>query len=135
MKRSLAIRFLLFPLLFSLAWSQPASAWAPAGRPNAAIRAKSAAKARAVGDLWSRTDLYFGAGKPDGGMVTEQEFKQFLDDVVTPRFPDGLTLLTGFGQYRNQAGTIVQERSMLLILLYPKRNAATNTKIEEIREA
>jgi hypothetical protein len=85
--------------------------------------------------LWSRTDLYFGSGKPDGGEVTEQEFKQFLDDVVTPRFPDGLTLLTGFGQYRNQAGTIVQERSMLLILLYPKRNNATNAKIEEIREA
>jgi hypothetical protein len=135
MKRSLSIRFLLVPLLLTLVWAQPASAWAPAGRNGASARAKAAKARVAVGDLWSRTDLFFGAGKPDGGMVTEQEFKQFLDAEVTPRFPDGLTLLTGFGQYRNQAGSIVQERSMLLILLYPKRNNATNAKIEEIREA
>jgi hypothetical protein len=139
MKRRLAIRFMLAPLLLACVWAQPAAAWTPAGKSRIAgapARAKSHAKARApVGDLWARSDLFFGAGKPDGSMVTEEEFKQFLDTVVTPRFPDGLTLLTGFGQYRNQAGTIVQERSMLLILLYPKRNNATNALIEEIREA
>lgn len=31
-------------------------------------------------------------------MVTDEEFSQFLNDEVTPRFPDGLTLLKGYGQ-------------------------------------
>ena len=69
-------------------------------------------------------------------MVTEGEFQQFLDEEITPRFPDGLTLLVGLGQFRNASGVIVQERSMLLILLYPveaQRNSSK--KIEQIRQA
>jgi hypothetical protein len=136
MTRRLALKFLVAPLLLACALAQPAEA---AGKQwnGKAARAAAArqAKQRAVGDLWARTDLFFGAGKPDGGEVTEQEFKQFLDDVVTPRFPDGLTVLVGMGQYRNQAGALVQERSTLLILLYPRRNNQTNARIEEIREA
>jgi hypothetical protein len=132
MTRRLALRFIAVPLILACALALPADA---AGRKAAGQKVAVRQKARAVGELWARTDLFFGAGKPDGGEVTEEEFKQFLDDVVTPRFPDGLTVLVGLGQYRNQAGVVVQERSTLLILLYPRRNAATNTKIEEIRDA
>jgi hypothetical protein len=49
----------------------------------------------------------------------EAEFQRFLNEEITPRFPDGLTLFAGLGQFRNSRGVIVQERSMLLILLYP----------------
>jgi hypothetical protein len=91
------------------------------------------AKQKSPGEVWGRTELYFGSNKPDGTVVTEQEFKQFLDTEITPRFPDGLTLLTGFGQFRNSQGVIVQERSMVLILLYPLQRSDANQKIEEIR--
>src|SRR5262245_20026759 len=85
-------------------------------------------------DPFVRTELFFGSAKPDGGAVTEAEFKKFLDEVITPRFPDGLTLLTGLGQFRGSSGQIVQERSMLLILLYPSESARSGSeKIEEIR--
>jgi hypothetical protein len=135
-KRRLACVFLV-PFLLAFAWPEPAAA-APSGRTKAsavAVRARSQIRRpRAVGEQWARTDLFFGLSKPDGGEVSDQEFKQFLDTVVTPRFPDGLTLLTGFGQYRTQAGVIIQERSILIILLYPKRNNATDARIEEIRD-
>jgi len=62
-------------------------------------------------DLWRRTELYFGSQKPDGSVVTEAEFEQFVDDVITPRFPDRLTLLTGYGQFRNASNVIVEEQS------------------------
>ncbi len=91
------------------------------------------AKQKSPGEVWGRTELYFGSNKPDGTVVTEEEFKQFLDTAITPRFPDGLTLLTGFGQFRNSQGIIVQERSMVLILLYPLQRSDANQKIEEIR--
>lgn len=85
--------------------------------------------------LWNRTELYFGSSKPDGTEVTEAQFKQFLDQEVTPRFPDGLTVLTGYGQFRNSANVIIQERSTELILLYPLQMPEANRKIQEIRES
>lgn len=48
--------------------------------------------------VWNRTELYFGTGRPDGSVVSDAEFQQFVDIQVTPRFPDGLTLLAGYGQ-------------------------------------
>jgi len=83
-----------------------------------------------------RTELFFGSNKPDGTVVTEAEFQMFLNDVITPRFPDGLTLLTGLGQFRGSDGAIQRERSMVLILLYPVEAArSSGQKIEEIRDA
>jgi hypothetical protein len=87
-----------------------------------------------LADPFVRTELFFGTARPDGSAVSEAEFKQFLDQEITPRFPDGLTLLTGLGQFRGSSGQIVQERSMLLILLYPRESARSGSqKIEEIR--
>jgi Protein of unknown function (DUF3574) len=83
-----------------------------------------------------RTELYFGSNKPDGTVVSEAEFQRFLDHEITPRFPDGLTLLTGLGQFRGSSGRIEKERSMLLILLYPTDTArSSGQKIEQIRDA
>ena len=65
-----------------------------------------------------RTELYFGTAKP-GGVVSEAEFLDFVDRHVTPRFPDGLTLIKGDGQFRSDGNNIVKEQSFVLILLYP----------------
>ena len=81
-----------------------------------------------------RTELYFGSERPDGSEVTEEELQRFVDDEVTPRFPDGLTLLTGEGQFRGSSGEIVEEHSYVLILLYPPNDKEANDEIEEIRE-
>ncbi len=82
-------------------------------------------------DLWNRTELFFGSGKPDGSSVSETQFRSFVDHVVTPRFPDGLTLLTGYGQFKGASGKIVKERSFVLVLLYQGKEA--NAKLEAIR--
>ena len=83
---------------------------------------------------FARTELFFGTSKPDGTVVTDAQFMQFLDEVVTPRFPDGLTLLSGHGQFRNSAGVIIEEKSFLLILLYPAEEfRAASRRIERIR--
>lgn len=83
-----------------------------------------------------QTELFFGTAKPDGAAVTQQEWSEFLDTEITPRFPDGLTVMTGMGQWQEEDGDIVQERSMLLILLYPQDVADdAGAAIEEIRAA
>jgi Protein of unknown function (DUF3574) len=82
-----------------------------------------------------RTELYFGRNKSDGTEVSRNEFDGFLSGFVTERFPDGLTVLNGRGQFLNSEGEVEQERSIVLILLYPvsARNEK-HIKIEEIRE-
>src|SRR5437870_1612384 len=70
------------------------------------------------GETFARTELYFGLSRADGPNVTEEEFQQFLDAVVTPRFPDGLTLLSGSGQFRGASGVVQKEPSKVLILFY-----------------
>jgi hypothetical protein len=84
-------------------------------------------------NFW-RTELYFGRDKNDGTEVSDEDWSKFLDEFVTPRFPDGLTVLDGNGQYRLVNGTIVKEKSKVLILLYPPKTRTVNSrKIDQIR--
>jgi hypothetical protein len=88
-----------------------------------------------VGERFVRTELFFGSLKPNKTHVTDAEFKAFLKDVITPRFPEGLTLLTGRGQFLDASDEIIRERSRVLILLYPVAvRQEKSEQIEEIRE-
>ncbi|NNN34873.1 DUF3574 domain-containing protein [Streptomyces sp. S3(2020)] len=89
------------------------------------------------GAPYVETSLLFGTERPDGGpAVTDEQFMGFVDKEVTPDFPDGLTVRTGRGQWRDTSGAIEKERSYELILLYPVVQAtASDRKIEEIRRA
>ena len=89
------------------------------------------------GAPYVETRLFFGTARPDGGpAVTDRQFTAFVDSEVTPGFPDGLTVQSGRGQWRDASGQVEKERSYELILLYPVREAAArDRKIEEIRRA
>jgi hypothetical protein len=81
-----------------------------------------------------RSELFFGTAKVDG-TVSDEEFLEFVDRVITPRFPDGLTLLEADGQFRGEDGVIIKEKSFVLILLYPLEEfAGSSRRIETIRE-
>ena len=82
----------------------------------------------------ARLELYFGTQRPGGAPVTEAEWAAFLDEEVTPRFPDGLTVLQGDGQWRNSKGVITKETSTVLVILYDPA-AEKETAIEDIRAA
>jgi hypothetical protein len=90
----------------------------------------------AEAEPWVRTELFFGTSKPDGSAVSEAEWEAFLDAEITPRFPEGLTVLSGNGQWQEEDGDIVEERSKIVILLYPRVAVdESNTEIEQIRAA
>lgn len=84
---------------------------------------------------YMRTELFFGMDKPTGGTVSETEWQKFVADIVTPRFPDGLTVDDALGQYLD-GKTLVREKSKQLILIYPRKyKTSSSKKIEEIRAA
>ena len=70
-----------------------------------------------LGTAYMRTTLYFGLARPTG-MLSEAEWQTFLREDVTPRFPDGLTVLEGDGQWRRPDGTIGREHSKILVILH-----------------
>lgn len=85
-------------------------------------------------DRYIRTELYFGLSKSDGSAISESDWLRFVDEFVTPRFPQGLTVVEANGQWRGNDGRVVREKSKVLILLYTRRDRkAADIKIEEIR--
>jgi hypothetical protein len=100
---------------------------------------KTTQSGAAVAQVWVRTELYFSIGDwLETALSTEAEstWAKFLDAEVTPRFPDGLSVVDIYGQWRSRAaGAAVQrERSRLLVIVHAD-NAEADAKIEAIRAA
>ncbi|MFK8907692.1 DUF3574 domain-containing protein [Streptomyces sp. YS-3] len=111
----------------------PVSEVAYGTAPPATATSQSAAEG--PGSPHIATHLYFGTGRHQGKPpITDAEFMKFVADVVTPRFPSGLTLQEGRGQWRDKDGDINRERSYELTVLYPVAEARAHDRdIEYIR--
>jgi len=78
--------------------------------------------------------LFFGDQIAGSGMVSAAQWQQFVDMEVTPRFPDGFTVLTTMGQWRGDSGMIVRETGHELVIDSVPA-AVTAAKLDEIRAA
>ena len=78
-----------------------------------------------------RDTLYFGRNRPKGGAVREAEWRRFLNEIITPRFPDGLTVVKATGQWRNASGQIEREASEVVTVLH-SGDLIAQGKISEI---
>lgn len=86
---------------------------------------------------WLDTKLYFGLGPADHleQGVSEAEWRAFLDREVSPRFPDGFSVVDVYGQWLGKNQTRPERlRTKMLIVDYP--NTVENRgKIDAIRAA
>jgi hypothetical protein len=88
-----------------------------------------------VGDSTMVRDvLYFGRNRAGGGVVADGEWESFLDEVVTPRFPAGLTIVAANGQWRGQNGILEHEQAEIVTLLHAGDEAARRAVAEVIAE-
>jgi hypothetical protein len=105
--------------------------------PRAAVQAAAAVnECGPVGAPSMRTTLYFGLNRKTGN-VSETQWKRFLRDHVTPRFPQGLTVWEANGQWRRADGVIVQEPAKVLLLVHdqtPAVHAAIDAIIEDYKK-
>lgn len=100
-----------------------------------ATTGQGAAACRAPLKAMTQVDLYFGRNIPTGGEVSDAQWRQFLDEVVTPRFPDGLSVLDVYGQWKStRTGAIARERSKRLSIIVPDAAAAAS-EVEAIKAA
>ena len=84
-------------------------------------------------ERWMEYQLFFGMSQSDGGTISEEAWREFLADTVTPRFPDGLTVISGNGQWRDSSGEVLREGSKLLIIYAPPGDEGRQS-IDEISE-
>jgi hypothetical protein len=94
--------------------------------------APSPAPSCALGDtVLVRETLYFGRNRPGGGTVSDDEWKSFLAEVVTPRFPEGLTVLHATGQWKGAGGLVEEERSEVVTVFHPDTDTARRS-VQEV---
>ena len=85
-------------------------------------------------ELFAEYRLFFGRSQGDVEVVSEEAWRAFLAEEVTPRFPVGLTVLDAAGQWREDSGAIVRERTKLLLILAPPGDDAMR-RTDEIADA
>jgi hypothetical protein len=84
-----------------------------------------------------QTTLYFGMDMGGGKHVGEKQWRNFLADTVTPRFPDGFTVLAGSGQWRDpkdKSGKINSEATKIVIIIHADTPASAKA-VAEVKSA
>ena len=73
-------------------------------------------------------------GRGSGGVevVSDEDWAVFLADTITPRFPDGLSVIDVAGQGTGADGTLERERTKMLLVLVPPADETALNRINEI---
>jgi hypothetical protein len=79
-----------------------------------------------------QAQLFFGRNVMGRDMGSDEDWRRFLDEEVTPRFPAGFSVADIDGQYRNARGMTVRERSKQLLIV---GQGGDETKLNAIRDA
>lgn len=87
-----------------------------------------------VSEVWLLDRLYFGRAMPEGAQVSDADWGKFIAEVVTPRFPDGLTFWSADGQFQDESGVVIREPSFILEIAHFK-SEESDKKLSEVIDA
>ena len=76
----------------------------------------------------NEAELFFG------GSISAADWQIFIDQEVTPRFPDGFTVIETQGEWRNRMGMISRESGHELLIIFPPARDE-QTRLQDIRDA
>jgi hypothetical protein len=112
--------------------------------PPVSVHTKDPASSTLQGDAsrpaqaqWLRTELYFSVGPLEGkdGVISPARWREFLDQEVTPRFPDGFSVLDAYGQWRDHGAKEPERLGTKVIVILHENDARHRQDIEAIRLA
>ena len=95
----------------------PAALHSPPGKPRCAEQ--------------MQVRLFFGLRTPDGP-VSQVEWARFLTDVVTPRFPSGLTVVDANGHWRPHGHERITSEPSRVVEIVHDDSRETDRRIQEI---
>ena len=79
------------------------------------------------------TRLYLGQDTP-AGAVTDAQWERFVEESVTPQFPEGFTVMQGQGRWRSAAGILHQEDTRVIEIVH-EDSAMSHTRVREVGAA
>ena len=65
---------------------------------------------------WCRSELFCGLSKPNGAIISEEEFDDFVNKHLSVYFPDGFTIFNTTGHWMGSTGCIHEDSRLVLIL-------------------
>lgn len=71
-----------------------------------------------TGKPMTQTTLYFGLSRHNAAPVSAKQWQSFVDQQVTPRFKDGLSVFDAKGQWLRSEGVVIKENSKALLLIH-----------------
>ena len=86
-----------------------------------------------AGQAQLRTAQLFLSARPPA-RITDGDFRQFVDTEVTPRFPDGVTLVDGGGQWKGDENRLIREAAKVVMIVLPEKGDPAG-KVEAVRAA
>jgi hypothetical protein len=75
--------------------------------------------------------LFLGAKRP--AAPKDGDLRRFVDQEVTPRFPDGVTVVDGGGQWKGSENRMIREASKVVLVVLPASGGGA--KVEAVRTA
>ncbi|CAI8779220.1 DUF3574 domain-containing protein [Pseudomonas sp. IT-P2] len=115
-----------------------------ASPPPVSVHTKDPASSTLQGDAtrpaqaqWVRTELYFSVGPLEGkeGVVSPARWREFLDQEVTTRFPDGFSVFDAYGQWKDHDAKVPERLATKVIVILHESSAKRESDIEAIRLA
>jgi hypothetical protein len=100
----------------------------------ASAHSQGAVPCRAPAQSMQVIELMFGRSVEGRLVVGEREWVRFLAREITPRFPDGLSVVDAAGQYKTADGRIAHEPSKLVIIVAPE-GSETQDRVAVIEAA
>ncbi|WP_296595020.1 DUF3574 domain-containing protein [Phenylobacterium sp.] len=80
-----------------------------------------------------RTAQLFLGGAPPRG-ADERDLSRFVDQEVTPRFPDGVTVVRGGDRWKGSENRLIREASKVVLVVLPTAGDGPR-KVEAVRLA
>ena len=101
--------------------------------PAESVSQEAEVAAQSDGSKYVRTELYYGAGMREERGDYKTVWNQYLDEIVTPRFPEGLTLIEATGQWRVKPGQKPRRSGTMILVLIHEATEDKLRKLDEIR--
>lgn len=79
-------------------------------------------------------DLYFDRNSGPSLVVSDADWARFLDEEITPRFPDGLSVSDIAGQWKGEDSLVVREPAKVVMIVL-SGEAGEYARLDAVRDA
>jgi hypothetical protein len=82
-----------------------------------------------------RTDLFFGMNIPGGGRVSAEQWKNFNDSIIAPRFPEGYTEYDAMGKWLDTATKATIAEHTKVVTFIGKKSKRRDAIVDSVIQA